>query len=927
MSIPINSLSLRVREWMHTSQEGDFEHFKKGEKLFSLVKSRIHSINEVQRAQSKEYSVSGWMMYLGMKDYETTQELRELRQSIDVLEKSLCPVLQAVIALDIHAEDHNGVIINQVTEELQNHGIVVLTKSLFNGTGCKNKNRIETFHTTFKVQKEHYHYWIDDSQMYVVCVPKDYLLADSKKEMLALLDFSPGTLIPVGTEELFNTGYAVPTYERFSQLFSEKPKAKKRIVLSGHGSSDTVSSLNRVEYRKMYAFLKEQLTQFVYISSCGSGATKLWHQSERAERVQKTFTMVLGTVSGEGQIGGDIKKGFFTVLDQILKPGVAPVVSSYQDLFTDQVSDSKHPKLIRFSHSQSVRQPFVTLSPDSSSKYLGLSVLQKGKVERVDRLDYSDVKSLIVKEEWIDLPIKVGSKTVIYPYHLEGFSHFRKLEIPCSLKRFYQYQQETYREVEGQKGLFYIERCRSHKDVVLFLSKETSHIWILGNPKNTFQGLVTIEKYFHSVGKKDFFKQVVIPKFSPELRKQLFLFSSFIEKGGVDLSQEERQFFSQNVPFFIEALLERGKATKEFADWASSNQFIFKIFFKNTLRYGQRELISDSEKLKGVVSEEIYYEVLKKGDMAALSFLDRYGAQNFPKDAELCMGAAILGGEEMAMEVFRRLKLDPGFKILSRQTLFSFAINMNWFRWASKMMTDEKPAGATAHLIDDPLNLLITAARKDEKWLPALHRAIDSGWNPVNEYSYGHRDLPLNLCIELGLYTPFLHLLKKHELGVLKKQTRFHPLSIALDQTDRRFLEVLANPKLSDLNGEISHGITLLVKAIRKRDREAVGDLLHRGASANPLNKRQLPPLSEAVRTGNHAIVQLLLENRGSVLLKEDFPYLIKLFKKNIDKEEFVWKLLFVVYRKPSLFEPNLSQTLIQLFQEKSAFVEWIEAR
>jgi len=897
----------------HTEGSSSCSHLQKESRMSKRVVERISFLEKALQWECDGNGGRELGPEIGVESIRELNELKTLNES--------CPVLEAHIALDIHAKDHNGSIKKGVISALKSGEIVLTTQSMLCGAGSENLERLSQLRNGLQKRKKEYHFFIDQESQYVLMVPKELTEQTESKEILKNFDFSPSRWLPCDATTLLETSYVEPQFEHLLSLFSAEPIAKKRIVLHGHGGDDTLCSLTKGEYLEFYDLLGSQKTEFLYVSSCGSGSKKGWQK--RKSSGAKSFITVLGTYTGESQYGGNVKKDFFSTLDIILSRGKVHSSVPFRRLFDTQVEDKRNTRLIRLAEEGGEVQPFLLVRSSREDKDLRQTDISVAQIERRP-IELTKKKTVCLHPSHIPVPMKVSPETVIFPYESETLTVLHSLDIDGGTpEEYFSFLKEYYQQIDGQSAQLLFQDLEGKTNVLWLLSKNGSIFQTLSET-NISEALELREKL-----NVEIFRDKILPRLNAEVISQLALLDQITVKGGADLTSKEMKFFRSHLNVCLEELVKRGTLVPELLAKFIGNKAVMSILLEYCIQYNRMELLPELKQIRPAISKRHFLAAMKHGNIAALRKLDSVSSELYPENVIDFLLPALEGGEEMFIEIYKRLDLPSDLPCLNRANLFKLTVEIGWEKLALVMLEESgKPKSTTAHIEDDPLNLLIDAAHKDKKWTPHLTLAIQKGWNPVDQEPLGHKNLPLNQLIRRGMFEHFLLLLGQYDQDNLKRFTRYLPLSAAIDQRDMRFLEVLLSLNVFSVNAEVSPGLTLPSKAVKVGNLIAVQLLIENHAAVNPISPWQDSPLSIALRSKNLEMVKLLISNLATEVTKGDIPHVIDVIKE-FDDEECVWRLLFLAYRKPSLYEPLLSKELFDYFLSKGmkAQVQWILSR
>lgn len=839
-----------------------------------------------------------------------TVELNALESLQSQMDKELVPVMGILAAFDISCPDHNDAIRREVMGALENREVVLTTKSLLVGVGSKTGEGVNQLHEKLQERNEDYHYWIDDGSQFVLLIPKKYGPGMKPRDLLRTLDFNPSKWVRTDSDSLIESSYAKPQFDRFLDLFTQEPKVRKQWALSGHGGGEDVCGMSLGDYQKFYEFLNKQHTQFVYVSSCRSGAHKEYHLQK------SSFPVVLGTYTGEVHYGTKIDGKFFSKLNGILSVGTVKSIRPFEKLFYKRVKGGQNDMIIFLPDTPF---SFQLLHKDRKGKDLYQVDLTRAKCEKKP-INLRDKEKVCIHTPHVDVKIEVGEKTALFPYKSGDWIEIDQLETPDA---YFEFLRGFYHDISLQKGCFLIHHLNGQQDVLWVLDKDQASQWHL--PTIGFRQAAAIQE---AVGNEKFYERV-IPLLSEECKKNLHTYQSILEKGGLDLNSEENAIFKKNWKLIVSTLFKNGQFNSGLIERLSRSKVTKGHLLLCCIKHKRMDLITDLRSYQPAIGKDHFQEAIRLGDVSLWNALRELNPDEMPKELSDCMLAALEGGEEIMIELYRYLTLTPDSECYPGYSLFKASLDLGWTKLADIMMDTGKPKAKSLMVKDDPLNLLIDAYQQDSRWKPFVTKALQKGWHQSEFEEYGHRDLPINRVMRLGMFDVFLELLETYSKKELQKFCYYLPLSEAMEQQDSRYLEILFSLKTFDTNAEVSPGVTLICKAVKLKNYKAVELLIAHGAKVHLPDPYLDQPLSLAFKLEDKRMIQLLMENGATELPKEDYPQLIKLIKEFKNDEEMVWKLLFLAYRKPSLCNAELSRELVQFFYKHNmkAQVQWIVCR
>lgn len=900
--------------WINDQKTPRREHYLQGISIQKCVKKHLKILKEVH---AFECSGIGDLEVSSIKDEHLVKQIEFWKEIQFTIKDKLHPVVEGLIALDIHANDHNGIIKFKIGNFLENHRLILATTSLLRGVGSENRQSLEKLTRAVLDKENDYHYFVDDAQQYSLMIPKSDFPAQNGAQLLRSLDFNPNSWFPIKASDLLWSAYSEPSLSHLLTLFSENPRAKKRWVLDGHGGHSTLCSLKKEEYLRFNEFLEKQGTEFLYVSSCASGAKREWHSDD------SSITTVLGTYSAESYYGSSIKEGFFSEINLALTMRKICSIKPFQKLFSHFMGTGRNMRIIQLPKTNEFQNDFQLLNPGKKAKDLFFIDIQRAKVENKP-IDLSRKNQVCFHVKHVDVPLKVGMGTEIFPYRFSELIEVASLEVAGGDIEAYIHQlTETYQKRPGQTGLFFIRQLYDREDVIWAFSENYSFQWNLKDI--SLEDLIRLRQYLN----EEEFLEKILPCLNSETVEHLRLLDAIIQKGGVELSEEENSFFKKATRPVLESLVKSGSLHENVVSQVLSSKKNSRYLLKCCIKFQRLDLIPDLSLFKKVINKHHFFEAIESGSISMLSRLASIEEVQFPKDLDQCLVSGIQGGEEMMIELYRRLNFSPSYSLLTKKNLFKIAVSLGWKDFAGLMMEEGKPKSSTALIEDDPLNLLIDACTRDFEWKPLVVKAIQNGWNPVETEPFGHRELPIIRLIHRGIFDLFLLLLEKYEQKDLVRLQHYSPLSAAIDQLDSRYLEVLLAQDFFPLDLEVSSGETLLCKAVKCGNIQAAELLINCHAAVDPEKPHQNSPLSWAIKTKNPQMVKILLENGAKKISRNDYSKLIEMIKEFADDEELVWQLLFLVYRKPSMYEPGLSFDLVEYFLEKGmrAQLQWVISR
>lgn len=908
-SYDISSVSLikSYQTWLNDNESLPCVHYLDGVRLKEGIDQRVSTLRETYLLEHS--GIGGAIVFLYKED-KVLQELNTMESIQQALDGQLHPVVGIVAAFDIACPDHNDSIRCDVIQALENRSVVIATKSLIAGAGSDKVKELKNLHNKLKEREKEYYYWIDDSSQYVVMIPKRYGPEMKRAELLGLLDFSPSKWIKIDSTSLIESTFAKPHFDRFLNLFTDEPKARKQWVLCGHGGAEHVCGMGIEDYKRLYAFLKKQNTQFAYVSSCQSGGHKGFHQQE------SSFPVVLGTYTGEDHYSIKCGKQFFHRLNGILSSGIIRSVRPFEKLFCEHVTGGKNESIIFLPDSTF---PFQLLRKDQKGKDLYQVDLTRAKCEKKP-LDLTEQEKVCIHPSHLDVEVVVGEKIAIFPYHSGDWIELDQLRSGDS---YFEFLKSFYNDISLQKGCFHIHDLNGQKEILWVLEKNQSREWHL--PTIGIKDAVAIRD---AVGEAKF-NEKVLPLLSEECRRDLLVYHAILQKGGIDLDPTEDSLFKKNWKLIVETLVKSGQCKPGLIERLMKSKAAKSHLLWCCIKCKRMDQIIDFSPFKTAIGKSHFQEAARLGDISLFNILRKLNPHQMPTKLSDILIYSLEGGEEMMIELYQLLKLSPDSECYPGRSLFTIGLDLGWTQFVAMMMESGKPKGKSLMTKDSPLNLLIDANQQDSTLKPLVIKAIREGWNESEFDEYGHRELPLNRLMRLGQFDLFMELLSNIPREGLEKLTYYLPLSEAIEQYDSRYLEILLSLKVFNVNAEVSPGVPLLCKAIKLGNDKAVESLIQNGAKLHLPDYILDQPLSLALKLGDKRIIKLLLQYGAHEIGKEDHPRLIELIKEFKNDEEMVWQLMFLAYRKPSLYGAKRSSELVQYFYKNGmrAQVQWIISR
>lgn len=907
-SIPLlNSINL----WLTAKQSDSHHHYKKG---ISLIESIDHRVAELGQRLFVECSGLGdAFIDLGLKK-QISDEISGLESIRKEVENNLRLNIGIVAAFDIYCPDHNGSIRSDVLGGLENEEIVIATKSLVAGMGSTKGEVLRLLHKKIKAVEDRYHYWVDEESQYVLMIPKKFEPELSQNQLLKSLDFTASKWVPIDAFSLIETSSKRASLDTFFSLFNDEPKVGKRWIACGHGGASSVCGMDIEDYDRFYRFLEGQKTDFLYVTSCKSGIHKKLHLS------QESFPVVLGTYSGEDFYSVKINKDFFNQLNSVLSSGMPKSVRPFEKIFRKNIPFKYNESIIYLPNS---RFPFQLLFKNRSSKDLVGIDIARAKCFK-QPIDLTKKEKVCIHPSKLDAEIVLGKKTIIFPYEMEDTVTIDHVRLEgCTAEEYFAFLSSEYKNLGSQKGGFLLRRIEEKHNILWTLSNKKSVQWQLPSVK-----LSDASQIRELVG-KDFFNDAVLPLLSAECHNHLALFDSVIAKGGIDLTSEEENLFKSNRKICLEQIFTQKKINPTLFEQMMKYRRTRRYLLSCCIRYEKMDMIPDLTIFQKSIQTRHFQEVIKKGNIALLDRFQEICPDKMPAELNDWILYVVEGGEEMMIALYHRLKLTPDIACYDFGSLFDVAIDMGWMALAEIMIEEGKPKGKSMLVKDDPLNVLIDACQKNIAWKPLVIKAIQQGWDPLEENIYGHSDLPINRLIRLGQFELFLTLMDKYSSDELARFCQYLPLSAAIDQTDIRYMEILLSVTNKSVNAQISPGVPLICKAVKQGNYQAVELLIRYRAHVQLPDPYLEQPISLALKSGDLKMIEILIEPSFVELSKEDYPHLIELIKKSKDNQSALWKLLFLAYKKPSLYEPDLSKELVSFFYNNGmrAQAQWIVGR
>jgi hypothetical protein len=897
--------------WLKNEETEPLSQYLDGVRLKESINHRITELGKI--LLTKCSGIGGACIDFALENQISTEIIR-MKTIRKELKKKLELDIGIVAAFDLSCPDHNDTIRSDILGAVENRDVVITTKSLLSGTGSIEDETVRRLHNTLKETENDYQFWVDDETQYVLMVPKKILPHLKPVELLQKLDFAVSKWSPIDCSSLIESSFAKPKLDTFFTLFSPEPKARKQWIACGHGGESDICGMNIKDYKRFFHFLERQNTDFLFVSSCQSGSHKDLHLNQR------TFPVVLGTYTGESFYAAQIKKDFFTQLNTILSHGKPKSARPFEKLFQDKVSKGKNDSIIYLPES---KFPFQLLLKKRACKDLYQLDITRAKCIN-QAIDLTNREKVCIHPAKLDIEVVVGKNTVLFPYESAELVEIDRLRVKeCSVDDYFNSLSSHYRTLGSQKGCFLIRDLHGQPNVLWLLDKENSVQWNLSSLN--FRDAAAVRE---QVG-ADHFNRQIHQSLSSESKELLKNFDSILVKGGLNLSQEENLLFKKEWKLCLDHLFKNEQINSTLFDRLVKSNSARRYLLQCCIKYKRMDFISDLSLFHPNIRVEHFRETIRQGNILLFEQLTKLCPEKMPKSLNDCLVFALEGGEEMMIALYHHLKLTPNDQCHHIGSLFKIAVDLEWLQLVDLMMEKGKPKGKSLQVKDDPLNVLINACQKDIKWKPLVLKAIQLGWNPTDEEVYGHRDLPINRLIRFGKFDLFLALLENFPTKKLAQNTQYLPLSEAIGQTDTRFLEILLSFNTLSVNAEISPGVPLLCKAISQGNHHAVELLIKHGARVQLSDPYLEQPISLAIKTGDIKMINLLLEPGIVGLSKSDYPQLIKLIKNSKNDEETVWQLMFLAYRKPSLYEPNLSRELVKFFYENEmrAHTQWIVGR
>ena len=909
--ISSDSLCISYQNWSTDKKSDPHDHYFEGVCLRTSIDERINQLNELYLF---ECTGLGGAEVVSFKERQIIDQLDGMRELRNQLESDLVPTLGILAAFDISCVDYNDAIRSDIIGALEQDEVVISTKSLLTGAGSRKGEDVQKVHHQLKEKSEDYHYWIDDESQYVLMIPKKHGQEQERSKILEMLDFVPTAWIPIDATSLIESSFAKPKIDRFISLFSDHPKAHKRWIASGHGGGSSLCGMDFEDYEKFFDFLNKQETDFLYVSSCSSGGRKEWHQQK------SSFPVVLGTYTGESQYSSILVKNFFKKLNFILPGGSIRSVRPFEILFSKCLKSARNNPIIHLPNSDF---PFQLLHKGGKAKDLYQLDIVRAKVEKTG-IDLTEKEKVCIHPSHLDVEVIVGEKTALFPYDSTTLVEIDHLRVEGNkVDAYFSFLKSFYKDVSHQKVCFFIHDLDGEQNILWVLGHHEARQWKLQSLN--FKEVIAVRQLVDEAQ----FQEWVIPFISGECRKTLTHFNSILEKGGIDLTPDENAVFKKHCSIIVECLIKSGQLNPRLKERLFKNPKVKSHFFMCCLKYNKMDEISDLNLFGEVVSQSHCLQAIRSGNVSLLRRLVELDPKAMPDKIEDCLIQVLDGGEEMMIEMYHQLGLSSDTQCYEGLSLFKLALDLDWVYLGEMMINTVKPRGKSAHVEDDPFNLLIDACHQNGQWKPLVIKAIRKGWNPTDTEIFGHRNLPINRLIRLGMFDVFLNLLESYIPDQLSKFCYYLPLSEAINQADSRYLEIMLSMKVFSVNAEVSPGVSLLCKAVKKENYKAVELLISHGAKIHLTDPYLDQPLSLAIKLRDLKMIRLLIEHGASELSKNDYPKLIELIKHSKNDEEMLWQLMFLAYRKPSLYEPNLSKELVRFFYKNGlrAQVQWIIGR
>lgn len=379
------------------------------------------------------------------------------------------PYLNLFFGCDFDLIDHNGAIISNCLDCLEQKVPVLITRSLLFSENIKDSSEKKR-HISRALEilgRDKYEIFQHQAGELVLLLPKGYLF---KKEQLGInfthLERQTSFSSFVKNEQKNLSSNNLQSVE---EIFDKQSSTPKRILLNGHGSRGKIAALEAGRYHRLLQLFNEIHTEVLAVNSCYAGGANILDQIAFNDKTdsskQVDFPIIIQSLGGFVTYSGK-QNQFFTSVDSALKSYPSVKNPLYKTVFESEKATNR--MQLYFPHHTQESQGFVPLSNKEKIYTLTPLEVKKKRVEQ-RRKSEQQLLTIALKDKEVvaispailqaDLILQSASNQFTFLHHtLPGSSHLLidTLTLPCSLSDFFAYHAQFFIRERGEdtKALF-----------------------------------------------------------------------------------------------------------------------------------------------------------------------------------------------------------------------------------------------------------------------------------------------------------------------------------------------------------------------------------------------------------------------------------------------------------------------------------------
>lgn len=206
--------------------------------------------------------------------------------------------LNLFLGCDLDEVDHNGAIFSGCIRCLENEIPILTTSSVLFSKNIANLSlRQSNVEKLLRLQGENWDIYTHPSSDLILILPKNYPFPKEKLGLKLDLLKKQSTLLPSYVD---NSKTKQAEIKNIEEIFDKNSSTQKRIILHGHGFSNTIGALKKENYQQFLELLNQVNTKALLISSCYGGGSNLLHhyavEGESKEKFTTNFPIVVHSI-------------------------------------------------------------------------------------------------------------------------------------------------------------------------------------------------------------------------------------------------------------------------------------------------------------------------------------------------------------------------------------------------------------------------------------------------------------------------------------------------------------------------------------------------------------------------------------------------------------------------------------------------------